>query len=46
MTLATPVTLDDLPTIDLLVFGSVAVTPGGDRNCIVARLLDRSRAAI
>jgi len=31
MTLATPVTLDDLPTIDLLVFGSVAVTPGGDR---------------
>ena len=31
MTLATPITLDDLPTIDLLVFGSVAVTPTGDR---------------
>jgi 5-formyltetrahydrofolate cyclo-ligase len=31
MILATPVTLDDLPTIDLLVFGSVAVTPSGDR---------------
>jgi 5-formyltetrahydrofolate cyclo-ligase len=31
MTLATPVALDDLPAIDLLVFGSVAVTPTGDR---------------
>jgi 5-formyltetrahydrofolate cyclo-ligase len=31
LALATPVALDDLPTIDLLVFGSVAVTPDGDR---------------
>jgi len=31
LSLATPVALDDLPTIDLLVFGSVAVTSGGDR---------------
>jgi 5-formyltetrahydrofolate cyclo-ligase len=29
--LATPVGLDDLPKIDLLVFGSVAVSPAGDR---------------
>jgi len=31
MALATPVALDDLPKIDLLVFGSVAVTSSGDR---------------
>ena len=31
LSLATPVALDDLPTIDLLVFGSVAVAPAGDR---------------
>ena len=31
MRLAIPVSLDELPTIDLLVFGSVAVTPSGDR---------------
>jgi 5-formyltetrahydrofolate cyclo-ligase len=29
--LATPVSLDDVPPIDLLVFGSVAVSPAGDR---------------
>jgi len=29
--LGTPVGLDDLPPIDLLVFGSVAVSPDGDR---------------
>ena len=29
--IATPVGLDELPNIDLLVFGSVAVSPDGDR---------------
>jgi 5-formyltetrahydrofolate cyclo-ligase len=29
--LARPIGLDDLPKIDLLVFGSVAVSPAGDR---------------
>ena len=30
-TLGIPIGLDDLPLIDLLVFGSVAVSPAGDR---------------
>ena len=30
-TLGIPIGLDDLPQIDLLVFGSVAVSPAGDR---------------
>jgi 5-formyltetrahydrofolate cyclo-ligase len=29
--LGTPIDLDDLPQIDMLVFGSVAVSPEGDR---------------
>jgi 5-formyltetrahydrofolate cyclo-ligase len=31
LALAVPIGLDDLPKIDLLVFGSVAVSPAGDR---------------
>jgi 5-formyltetrahydrofolate cyclo-ligase len=55
-TLARSVSLDELPQIDLLVFGSVAVTPEGDRvgkgegyaelEFAVLRTLDRIPASI